>query len=136
MQRGSSRLNAWILANSSCNLWTKSSSKDTLWDAFGVVERWQRKSVMVFGTKEGLKSKLSSSSGTTKPMLACVLQCNVTKSCYDDKRVFFLFFCFVSCSGKEINYSVYVIPWFWSKKSGEGLKEWMIERERSEIGKT
>lgn len=34
-------------------------------------ERWRRKSVMVLGTKEGLKSKLSS--GGTEPIGSCFL---------------------------------------------------------------
>jgi len=61
MQRGNSRLKAWILSNSSSNLLRKSCSKDILWEASGVEERWQRNPVTVLRRKEGLKSKLGSS---------------------------------------------------------------------------
>lgn len=112
MQSGSSRLNAWIFANSSSNLLTKSSSKDFLREAFGVVESWQRKSVMVFGTKVGLKSKLSS--WGTIPML--VSQCN--ENYWDDKRVF----CFGSCSWEEIILFL-SFPFWVKKKSGKGIRK-------------
>lgn len=57
MERGSSRLKAWILRSSSSNRARKSWRVASLSEA---EESWERKSVMVLGTKEGLKSKLSS----------------------------------------------------------------------------
>lgn len=66
MQRGSSRLNASIFHISSSNLFTKSSSFDALSKTFPIIETSARKSLIVLGTKVGLKSKLSS--GGTEPI--------------------------------------------------------------------